>query len=134
MPEIAPPKKPARPAPAKTSSKGRGCLIGVALLALFGGYFVWTLRAPRIAATAFKERLRVGRVREVVMRARRGEPGVDADEERSQRRPEDVGKRAAANGQPRGERGTSSVVVARDFGRPRSRAYLTDPGVSYFSR
>ncbi len=31
-------------------------------------------------------------------------------------------------------RGTSSVVVALDLARPRSRAYLTDPGVSYFSR
>jgi hypothetical protein len=30
--------------------------------------------------------------------------------------------------------GTSSVVVARDFGRPRSRAYLSAPGVLYFAR
>ena len=30
--------------------------------------------------------------------------------------------------------GTSSVVVARDLARPRSRAYFTEPGVWYFSR
>ena len=31
-------------------------------------------------------------------------------------------------------RGTSSVVVALDFARPRSRANLRDPGVWYFAR
>src|SRR5688572_25147540 len=31
-------------------------------------------------------------------------------------------------------RGTSSVVVARDFAPPRSRAYFKEPGVWYFSR
>lgn len=30
--------------------------------------------------------------------------------------------------------GTSSVVVSRDFALPRSRAYLIDPGVWYFSK
>ena len=38
----------------------RGCLVGVVLLALFGAYFVMTFRAPRSAASAFKQRLRVG--------------------------------------------------------------------------
>ncbi len=38
----------------------RGCLVGVVLLALFGAYFVMTFRAPRSAANAFKQRLRVG--------------------------------------------------------------------------
>src|SRR3954447_17970074 len=33
-----------------------------------------------------------------------------------------------------GEPGTSSVVVLRDTSPPRSRAYLIDPGVLYFSR
>lgn len=46
--------------PEKKSSRGRGCVVGLVLLGLVVVYFVMTLQAPRAAATAFKQRLRVG--------------------------------------------------------------------------
>ncbi len=44
----------------KAPGRKRGCLVGVVLLALFGGTFVMMLEAPRIASSVFKQRVRVG--------------------------------------------------------------------------
>lgn len=52
----------------------RGCLAGLVLLALFAVYFVMVLQAPRAAATAFKQRLRVGMTVSEVMVESLGTP------------------------------------------------------------
>ena len=48
---------------------------------------------------------------------------------------EDTGSgETAGSSYPPDRRGTSSVVVSRDFGRAMSRAYLIEARVSYFAR
>src|SRR3989442_15471665 len=72
--------------------------------------------------------------RRFVRRLVAGSHPEDADGDPGHARGRRRGPRDQREREDRIQTGTSSVVVARDLARPRSRANLTEPGVWYFSR